>query len=174
MLVRNEQANLQPTLNKGAGGASLTIFVRVKGATKLHFTHYSCEVILLFNTGLFWSAFSTYFFGKLVFRLPMFDVFSVCSEVWIRRHILELWDLEHLDYSIYRIIVFILAMWSSVILFSLYKHIKSIVLKNSLLAHISKRKHVFRQYLSFIWKTYFIKKFAKVTKHNQKRINKEI
>ena len=53
VLVRNEQANLQPTLNKGAGGASLTIFVRVKGATKLHFTHYSCEVILLFNTGLF-------------------------------------------------------------------------------------------------------------------------
>ena len=27
VVARNDQANLQPTLNKGAGGASLTIFV---------------------------------------------------------------------------------------------------------------------------------------------------
>ena len=27
VLVRNDQVNLQPTMNKGAGGASLTIFV---------------------------------------------------------------------------------------------------------------------------------------------------
>ena len=31
----------------------------VKGATKLYFTHYSCVVIILLNTGLCRSAFST-------------------------------------------------------------------------------------------------------------------
>ena len=41
----------------------------VKGATKLYFTHYSCVVIILFNTGLYKSAFSISSFGKLVFCL---------------------------------------------------------------------------------------------------------
>ena len=36
-----------------------------KGAKKLCFTHYSCVVIILFNTGLYKSAVSTYFFAKL-------------------------------------------------------------------------------------------------------------
>ena len=40
-----------------------------KGATKVHFTHYSCVVIILFKTDLRKSAFSIYSFGKLVFRL---------------------------------------------------------------------------------------------------------
>ena len=44
---------------------------------------------------------------------------------------------------------------ASVILFSLYKHKKSMVLKKLLLTHIFKRKHAFREYLritSFIMK----------------------
>ena len=43
----------------------------IKGATKSYFTHYSCVVIILFNTGLCRSAFSTIYFGKLVFRLSV-------------------------------------------------------------------------------------------------------
>ena len=43
----------------------LSVFV--KGATKLYFLHYSCVVIILFNTGLQKSVFSIYSFGKLVF-----------------------------------------------------------------------------------------------------------
>ena len=31
-------------------------------------------------------AFFTYYFGKLVLPLSLFDVFSVCSEISIRRH----------------------------------------------------------------------------------------
>ena len=37
-----------------------------KGATKLYFMHYLSVVFILLNTGLWKSAFSTYFFGKLV------------------------------------------------------------------------------------------------------------
>ena len=49
-----------------------------KGATKLYFTHYSCVVIVLFNTGLYKSVFSTYSFGRQVFL--SFCAFSVCFE----------------------------------------------------------------------------------------------
>ena len=50
-----------------------------KGTTKLYFLYYSRVVIILFSTGLYKSAFSTYFFGKmkfssfcvLVFRVPV-------------------------------------------------------------------------------------------------------
>ena len=53
----------------------------LKGATKFYFTHYPCEVIILFNTGLYKSVFSTYSFGKLVFYLSAYFVFSAaCSE----------------------------------------------------------------------------------------------
>ena len=38
-----------------------------KGATKSYFTHYSCVVIVFFNTDLCRSAFSTVSFRKLVF-----------------------------------------------------------------------------------------------------------
>ena len=38
----------------------------IKGAAKLYFTHYLCVVIILFNTGLYKSVFSTYLFGKLI------------------------------------------------------------------------------------------------------------
>ena len=41
--------------------------VNIKVATKLYLAHYSCVVIILFNTGLYKSVFSTYSFGKLVF-----------------------------------------------------------------------------------------------------------
>ena len=39
----------------------------IKGATKSYFTNYSFVVIVLFNTALCRSAFSTVFFIKLVF-----------------------------------------------------------------------------------------------------------
>ena len=51
----------------------------LKGATKSNFTHYSCVVIVLFNTSLYRSAFSTVSFGKLFFK--SFCVFCVfCFE----------------------------------------------------------------------------------------------
>ena len=45
----------------------------------MYLTHYSCWVISLLNTNLDKSAFSTYFFGKLVVRLSDFCVFPACS-----------------------------------------------------------------------------------------------
>ena len=48
-----------------------------KGATKSYFTHYSCVVIILFNTGLSRSAFSKIYFGKLVFYV--FSLNSKCE-----------------------------------------------------------------------------------------------
>ena len=53
----------------------------LKGATSLFFTHYSCVAVILFNTGLYMSALSTFSFGKLVFSLSVLFVFSVCSEI---------------------------------------------------------------------------------------------
>ena len=50
-------------------------FVLFKGATKLFFTHYSCVVIIFSSTGISKSAFSTYYFGILVFYLSVFCVF---------------------------------------------------------------------------------------------------
>ena len=37
--------------------------------------HYSCVVIILVNTGLYKSAFPTYSFENLVFRLSVFCIF---------------------------------------------------------------------------------------------------
>ena len=45
-------------------------------AKKSSFTHYSHVVIILFKTGLCWSAFSTISFGKLAFHLSVFLVES--------------------------------------------------------------------------------------------------
>ena len=50
-----------------------------KGAMKLYFTDYLCVVIILFNTGLYKSAFFTESFGKLVLCLSALFVFSACS-----------------------------------------------------------------------------------------------
>ena len=49
----------------------------VNGAPKLYFTLYSCVVIHYFKTGLSKSVFSVDYFGKLLFRLSVFYVFSV-------------------------------------------------------------------------------------------------
>ena len=50
-----------------------------KGALKLYFTHYLFVVIILLNTVLDRSAFSSNSFEKLVFRLPVISVFSARS-----------------------------------------------------------------------------------------------
>ena len=55
-----------------------------KGAAKLYFMYYSCVVIILFNMGLYKSAFPTYYFVKtrfssfcvLVFRISVFLAFN--------------------------------------------------------------------------------------------------
>ena len=78
-----------------------------KGATKLYFTHYSCVVIILFNTGLCSSAFSTISFWKLVFCLFVLSVFFVWVKCFEPRHFCN----HHLKRSNYY-----------VILFSLYKN----------------------------------------------------
>ena len=54
--------------------------LRFKGGTKLHTMHYLCLFINFFYTGLSKPVFSTYYLGKLVFRLSLFDVFSVFSK----------------------------------------------------------------------------------------------
>ena len=50
-----------------------------KGALKLYFTHYLFVVIILLNTVLDRSAFSTNSFEKLVFRLSVIYIFSARS-----------------------------------------------------------------------------------------------
>ena len=96
-----------------------------KGATKLYFTRYSWLVIILFNTGLDKSAFFTYSFGKLVFRLRAFSVFSASSVFRF-----------HLN-NIYITIVYI-SVRNSVILFSLNK-------KQSVKTNIMLRKFDYSQ-----------------------------
>ena len=49
-------------------------YLLIKEAPKSCFTHYWWEVINVFNTSSCKSAFSTYSFGKLVFRLAAFTV----------------------------------------------------------------------------------------------------
>ena len=54
----------------------------IKGATKLYFTHYSCAVIILYNAGLYKSAFSTYLFKKLVvLSFCTFCAYFFCVEL---------------------------------------------------------------------------------------------
>ena len=53
----------------------------------MHFTHYSCVVIIFFSTGLSESGFSIYYFVKKIVRLSVFDMFSICSEFLVRGHI---------------------------------------------------------------------------------------
>ena len=56
-----KQSNQQIYLKKTPAQVFPSGFCAIfKGATKLYFTHYSCVVITLFNTGLSKSAFSTY------------------------------------------------------------------------------------------------------------------
>ena len=55
------------------------LLLTIKGAGKLYFIYYLYVVIILFSTGLYKSAFATYSFGELGYRLSMFFVFSVCS-----------------------------------------------------------------------------------------------
>ena len=60
-LVNLKQSNQQIYLKKTPAQVfSSEFYVIFKGATKLYFTHFSCEVIDLFSTGLSKSAFSTY------------------------------------------------------------------------------------------------------------------
>ena len=47
-----------------------------------YFTHYSYVVIIMFNTGLCSSAFSTISSGKIVFRLSMLSVFFVLNQMF--------------------------------------------------------------------------------------------
>ena len=65
----------------------------LKKATKIYFTHCSCVVIILHNKSLSKSAFSTYYFWKLVFCLTMFYVCSVCC---VFNSISNLKNLQHL------------------------------------------------------------------------------
>ena len=76
VLLHLEAANKD---KKGKCLKSETTDNSVKGATKSYFMHYSCVVIILFNTGLYKSTFFTCYFGKLVFRLPVIFMLSACS-----------------------------------------------------------------------------------------------
>ena len=56
-------------------GIELNALETIKGATKSYFSHHSCVVIVLFNTDLCRSAFSTISFGKLFFSFCVFCAF---------------------------------------------------------------------------------------------------
>ena len=56
--------------------AALKLNGHVKGATKSYYTQYSCVVIVLFNTALCRSVFSTVSFRKLVFFLSFCAFFE--------------------------------------------------------------------------------------------------
>ena len=49
-------------------------YPNIKGAMKSYFTQYSCVVIVLFNTALCRSTFSTVSFTNLVFRLSVLSL----------------------------------------------------------------------------------------------------
>ena len=97
----------------------------------MYFTHYSCVVIILFNTGLYKSAFSTDSLGKLVVCISAF--FALCR---IRCNL-------HKIYIICTIVVYTVGVRYSVFLLSLiskkryaswkfeYKHIwRKLLIKN--------------------------------------------
>ena len=90
----------------------------LQGAMKLYFTHYSCVVIILFNTGLYKSVFSIDSFGRLAFCLSALFAF-VCG---IRRD-------PHKLHNICIIIVYIVGIRYSLFLFSLISKKKYRVIK---------------------------------------------
>ena len=61
--------------------SSFFLIMTLKGAMKLYFMHYMLVVIILFNTGLFKSAISTYSFAKILFLCFLW--FSVYFVPWI-------------------------------------------------------------------------------------------
>ena len=109
-------------------------FNTFKGPTKSYFTHYSCVVIVFFNTALHGSAFSTVSFRKLIFRL--FVLF------WIK-------TLKYASScNVILICNFVL---------TLYKN--SLFINNKLFIKILKYfVNAFRDVLSFLKKNSFIKK----------------
>ena len=86
------------------------LFSSFKGAMKSYFMHYSCVVIIVFNTGLCRPAFSTISFGKLVFHLSVLSVFF-CSES----------NVASQDFSVCVVITWKVGSYS-VISFSYYKN----------------------------------------------------
>ena len=59
-------------------GSSPNFASNIKGATKFYFMHYSCVVIILFNTDLFMSVLPTYSLKNLVFVF-LCSMHCVCS-----------------------------------------------------------------------------------------------
>ena len=65
-----------------------------KGATKLYFMHYSCVVIILFNTDLYKSEFVTYFFRKTSFSsfcalYFLFIPFRTRCNIWVNNFLIN-------------------------------------------------------------------------------------
>ena len=113
-----------------------------KGARKSFFMHYSCVVIILFNTGLHKSVFSTYSFGKLVFCLSALFVFSSCSE----------FDVIFINYcNICIIIIDITGVRYSVFLFSLM---------TSNLSNLWEQIHITKTWLQHLIKNMFPGSFS--------------
>ena len=111
-----------------------------KGAAKLHFTHYSYVVIILFNTGLYKSAFCTDSFEKLLVCISaLFTLFRIRS------------NLDKL-YNICMINVYIAGVRYSVFLFSLHFKKRYRVISISIQTHLNKdfnKKHASRELLSY-------------------------
>ena len=111
-----------------------------KGATKLYSTHCSCVVTILFNAGLYKSAFSTDSFGKLVACTSV--PFALCPIPWN----------FHKPYNICMIIVYMIGVRYSVFLFSLISKKRYHVITIWIQTHLTKafnKKHAFGELLSY-------------------------
>ena len=110
-----------------------------KGATKLYVTYHSCVVIIFYNTGLSKSAFSTYYFWKIIFRLSVIYVLFAGCDVSIQCLIYRI-------YNIFIIIVYISAIWLAVMLEHIYLHFW----------HILVKKHTSREALNLFFCCFFL------------------
>ena len=104
--------------------------------------HYWRLVIFVLSTGLHKSATSTYFFGKLFFRL---SVFSACSVFWIRCYFCRLYHLYN-RWEIICIFTVYIGKRCYVILFHFIKTISAKTISCLTCSHASRALvlHVFR------------------------------
>ena len=104
--------------------------------------HYWRLVIFVLSTGLHKSATSTYFFGKLFFRL---SVFSACSVFWIRCYFCRLYHLYN-RWEIICIFTVYIGKRCYVILFHFIKAISAKTISCLTCSHASRALvlHVFR------------------------------
>ena len=87
--VRNKEAKKKLLTLLGVSIINFEMWILViKEAIKLYYMHYWYLVVIFYNMCLSKSAFSTYYFLKLLFRFYVFYAFSVCFgfSIWCFIH----------------------------------------------------------------------------------------